>query len=104
VTQVEPREGGQLVHDHLGLGLADRAADGLGVEGIGERGPRAHVPHKPGLRLAARHADDVVPVGDEERDQLSAQRPGGAGHEYLHGNSFRRLIYPLDEMARGPVT
>jgi hypothetical protein len=79
----------ELVGDDLGLGLAHRTGDGLSVERIGDDRPRAERLDDPALGRRAGHAHDVVASRDELRDELGADRSGGARHEHPHEASSK---------------
>jgi hypothetical protein len=77
-------EGGELVDNHLRLGLGHGTGDRVGIERVGHhrlgKGPE-HV----GLGRRAGHADHVVARGGELGDELAADRTGGSSDEHFHG-------------------
>ena len=98
-----PRQCGQLMHDHLGLGLGNGLGDRIRVERVGHDRTSAEAPDQILLLGLAGHADHLVPVGDELGNQVLAERPGGTCDEDLHDISFR-LFAHRDEMPMPPVT
>ena len=80
--------GGELVHDHVGLRLAHDPAHGVGIERVGHHGLRAEAAQLVSLGFRAGHPHDIVPVGDQQGNELLAERTGGPGDEYLHGDSL----------------
>ena len=86
------RDRGELVHDHVGLGLAHGPLHGVGVERVDHDGLSADAAELVALGFRAGHPDDVVPVGDQHRNKLLADRTRGAGDEDLHGGSL--LVRP----------
>jgi hypothetical protein len=95
------RYGGELVHDHVGLGLSHDPAHGAGIQRIGYDGLSADVAELLALRFRAGHPDDLVPVGDQQGDQLLTERTRGAGDENLHGDSL--LFVCLRRQTREPA-
>jgi hypothetical protein len=82
-----PGQRRELMHDHLGLGLAHHPGHGLGIESVGHHWLRPQRPQPILLRRGPGHAHDLVASGDQLGDQLCAQRTRGPGNENLHGNS-----------------
>jgi hypothetical protein len=95
------RYGGELVDDHVRLGLAHHPAHGCGVQCIGHDRLGADAAELVALRLRAGHPDDLVPVGDQQGDQLLTQRTRGAGNENPHGDSL--LFVYLRRQTREPA-
>jgi hypothetical protein len=63
-------EGGELVDDHLGLGLGHGAGDRVGIERVGHHRPGAQGPQGVGLGRRTSHSDHVVAGGGELGDEL----------------------------------
>ena len=62
-----------------GAACGDGAADGVGVERVGDHGRGAEVAHQTPLGGAAGHPGDVVAGRDQARDELAAEGAGRAG-------------------------
>ncbi len=61
VAQVERvRDGGELVHDRLGLGCGDGLTQSLRIERVANHRPPAQVSNQLPLRIAAGHGRDLV--------------------------------------------
>jgi hypothetical protein len=90
VAEVDPLERGELVDDHLGLGLGDRMRDRVGVERVGHDGPGAEHAQQVLLGRGLGHADDLVTAGHELGDEPLAEGARGAGDEDLHGGLLSR--------------
>ena len=85
VADVErARKRGQLMHDHLGLGLGDRKRHLLGVERIGHHRGRTQSVDELSLGRGAGHACHLVAARHEPREKLPSERPRGAGDQDLH--------------------
>ncbi len=69
-----------------GSASATARGDGVGIERVGDRRPRAQRAHlvRPWRRERVM-PDDVVTRGDELGDELLAERSGGTCDEDLHG-------------------
>jgi hypothetical protein len=59
------RQRGELVDDHVGIGLRDHVGHGIGVEGVGHGGSPAQLADEVGLRPG--HAHHVVAGGEQLR-------------------------------------
>jgi hypothetical protein len=79
------RQRGELVDDHLGLGLGHDPGDRVGIEGVGHDWPGAEGLEHAGLGRRPGHADHLVTGGGELGDELGADRTRGSGDEHLHG-------------------
>jgi hypothetical protein len=88
VTRVETADRGQLMHDHVGLGLGDRVGDLLGVQRVRHDRGSSHLPDRVLLGFAAGHADDVVAGRHQPRDQLRADRARCTCEKDLHFGSL----------------
>ena len=87
-ARVERPDRGQLVDDHFGLSLRDRASDRIWVECVGDHRACAQLAEEILLGLAPGHARDLVPVLHELGHQRPAERAGCACDEDLHDGSF----------------
>jgi hypothetical protein len=81
------RQRRELVHDHVGFGLADRLGHGVGIERVGHDRPSARRPQPVLLGGGPGHGHDLVAVGDQHGEQLGAQCTRCAGNENPHGIS-----------------
>jgi hypothetical protein len=82
------RDGGELVHDHVWLRFADGPAHGVGIQGVGHDGLGSDAEQLVAFGFRAGHPNDIVPIGDQHRNKLLAERSRGAGDEHFHGDSF----------------
>ena len=80
------------MRDHLGSGGRYRLGNRVGVESIGYDRTRPQAAHEVLLRCAPGHSDHLVASFHEQRDERSAENPGGAGYEDFHDCSFRLII------------
>src|SRR5215204_271645 len=87
-ARVERPDGGQLVDDHVGLSLRDRASDRLWVECVRDHRACAQLAKEILLGLAPHHARDLVPVLHELGHQRPPERAGCARNEDFHDGSF----------------
>jgi hypothetical protein len=85
LADVEPaRQCRQLVDDRLWLGLGDGLGDGARVERVGDYRLSAELAHQLALRIAARHAGDLVSTVDELRHQRLSNYSGRARYQDPH--------------------
>jgi len=82
--QVPPGEVRQLVDDDLGPLGPHRREDAGPVEGIQDNRARPQPAPQARLRRVAGRADDLVPLGNEERQQPTTNHTGRAGDEDVH--------------------
>jgi hypothetical protein len=78
-------DGGELVHDDVGLCLAHGPPHRVGIQRVGHHGLRAEAADLIALGFRASHPDNIVPRGDQHGNKLLADRTRGAGDEHLHG-------------------
>ena len=75
---------GQLMDDDLGPRPADRLGDLIAVECVRHHRHCAQLVQHGLLRLAARHAVDLMARRNQTRHQLLSDRSGRSCHEYSH--------------------
>jgi hypothetical protein len=94
VAQVERvRDGGELVHDRLGLGCGDGLGHRLGVERVADHRPPAQLANQLLLGLAAGHARDLVSALDQAGKQLPAKCTRRSCEEDPHGHLLSGLFH-----------
>jgi hypothetical protein len=84
VTHVRLTDRGQLMDDDLGLRPADRLGDLIAVECVRHHRHRAQLVQHALLRLAARHAMNLMARRNQTRHELLPDRSGRSCHEHSH--------------------
>ena len=91
---------GELMDDHLGLGLGHHVGHRIGVERVDDDRLGAERPQRAGLGSRAGRADDLVAARHELGNELAADRAGRSGNEDLHDVSVRCARQLFDTAAK----
>jgi hypothetical protein len=79
-----PPDRGQLMHDHFRVRPADRLGDLIGVKRVRDHRHSAQLgQHRP-LRLATRHAINLMTRGNQTRHQLPSDRSRRTRYKHSH--------------------
>ena len=81
--------------DHLRPGLGDRVPDLVGVQRIGHHRGRPQVLERCALRVAAGHADDLMPRLDQPRHELLTHRSRCACKKDPHDRLLSSILCPF---------
>ena len=81
---LHPCKGGQLVDDHIRPRPAHGFRDLLGIERVRDYGHSAQLEEHRLLRLAARHAMNLMTRGNQTRYQLPPDRSRRTCHKHSH--------------------
>jgi hypothetical protein len=85
-------QGGELVDDHLRLGLGHGTGHRVGIERLRHNRPSAQSPQHVAPGRRASHADHIVAGGGQLADELSADRTSRSGDEHFHGCLLRNHL------------
>src|SRR5215207_7887939 len=89
VTHTHPCERGQLMDDHVRPRPAHRLRDPFGIERVRDHRHSAELVEHRLLRLATRHAMNLMPRGNQTWHQLLSNRPRRSCDKHSHRiNSF----------------